>query len=387
MKGLIKYLTRLAKRLLSFFSYLIPKKNNRIFFKSKPDYSGNCKAVSDYIVANKLDYEIIWSVKEINKSNTFISVESGSFKSLYYYLTSKFIMTTHNEMIGIAAKNQIYISLWHGMPLKKICYLGEFDYLGMEDYSSKRIATSELMRSVISACFREKANNVYVTGQPRNDYLFSPVALSSLAIEARKDDKILLYIPTFRQNNEDRRYSDGKGIDHNNFLRVNDFDLESLDKFLSENKIHLLLKLHPYEEVYFKNKKSLTPNITVIDSENLASKNIDLNQLLPSVDCLITDYSSVYFDYLILNKPLIFLVPDLIDYGHSRGGFTLEPFEFWTPGNKVSSQHQLIAAINEAIFGDDEYINFRTEINRVINHYQDGNSSKRVVEFFLEKNK
>ncbi|WP_196247633.1 CDP-glycerol glycerophosphotransferase family protein, partial [Cronobacter malonaticus] len=236
--------------------------------------------------------------------------------------------------IGPVARNQRYISLWHGIPFKKICYLGENDYKGMIDYSAIRIATSEVMRSIISASFREKANNVYITGQPRNDFLFKPIKLADVGLELCKNKKIIMLAPTFRMNNEDKRYSDGAEITDNNFLRVDDFSLNEIDGYLEKNNAHLILKLHPYEEEYFRGVATLSSNITIISSEELTQKNIDLNQLLSLTDILITDYSSIYLDYLILNKPLVFLVPDVDTYSSSRGGFTLEPFDFWTPGDK-----------------------------------------------------
>ncbi|EHT8035315.1 CDP-glycerol glycerophosphotransferase family protein, partial [Escherichia coli] len=194
-----------------------------------------------------------------------------------YYFTSKYVITTHNEMIGPIATNQKYISLWHGMPFKKICYLGENDHQGMIDYSAIRIATSEVMRSIISASFREKANNVYITGQPRNDFLFKPISLTDIGIKSIKNKKIVMFAPTFRMNNEDIRYSDGAEIIDNNFLRVNDFCMEEIDYYLEQSNLHLILKLHPYEEEYFRGIATLSSNITIISSDELTQKNIDLN--------------------------------------------------------------------------------------------------------------
>lgn len=375
-----KSFRKILSRTLSLLNYFIPKTNNRIFFKSKPDYSGNCKALSDYIIENNLPYQIVWSLKKAIKQPNFTKVTTGTLKEYYYYFTSKYIITTHNEMIGPVARNQRYISLWHGMPFKKICYLGENDHQGMIDFSATRIATSEVMRSIISASFREKANNVYITGQPRNDFLFKPIDLADVGIESCKDKNIIMLAPTFRMNNEDKRYSDGAEITDNNFLRVNDFSLEEIDTYLEKTKTHLILKLHPYEEEYFRGIATLSSNITIISSEELTQKNIDLNQLLSLVDILITDYSSIYLDYLILNKPLIFLVPDVDAYSSSRGGFTLEPFDFWTPGDKVNSQKTLLDSVDKIISGKDEYIERRSQVNSIINKYNDANSSQRVVE-------
>lgn len=379
MMNLKKHLRKITISLISLFNLAIPKKNNRVFFKSKPDYSGNCKALSDYILDGNLPYEIIWSIKKEIGNTSFITVTTSTLKELFYYFTSKYVITTHNEMIGPIARNQIYISLWHGMPFKKICYLGEFDHKGMVDYSAIRIATSEVMRSVISASFREKANNVYVTGQPRNDFLFKPVRLTDLGIKNCQGKKIVMLAPTFRMNNENKNYSDGDDIIDNNFLRVEDFCLEQIDSYLEKSGTHLILKLHPYEEVYFKGVAKLSPNITIIDSDELTQKNIDLNQILPVVDILITDYSSIYLDYLILNKPLIYLVPDVEAYSESRGGFTLEPFDFWTPGDKVTNQLGLLNSIDRIISGNDDFAQKRHEVNSIINKYNDGGNSQRVV--------
>lgn len=379
MTNFKKTFRKTISKIISFLNYFIPKKENRIFLKSKPDYSGNCKALSDYILEKKLPYQIVWSVKKRIDQNKITVVLAGSLKEFIYYFTSKYVITTHNEMIGPIAKNQIYISLWHGMPFKKICYLGENDHQGMIDYSAIRIATSEVMRSIISASFREKANNVYITGQPRNDFLFKPIKLDDVGIIFNEHKKIVMFAPTFRMNNEDKKYSDGVGISDNNFLRVNDFCIDEIDHFLEQNKTHLILKLHPYEEEYFRGVATLSSNITIISSEELTQKNIDLNQLLATVDILITDYSSIYLDFLILNKPLIFLVPDVDAYSSSRGGFTLEPFEFWTPGDKVSSQNSLLNSIEKIISGYDEYIERRNQINLIINKYTDANNSQRVM--------
>lgn len=380
MTNFKKIARKIISKTISLFNYFIPKKKNRIFFKSKPDYSGNCKALSDYIIEKKLPYHIVWSVKkEINQKGITV-VRAGSLKEFFYYFTSKYVITTHNEMIGPIATNQKYISLWHGMPFKKICYLGESDHQGMIDYSAIRIATSEVMRSIISASFREKANNVYITGQPRNDFLFKPISLTDIGIKSIKNKKIVMFAPTFRMNNEDIRYSDGAEIIDNNFLRVNDFCMEEIDYYLEQSNLHLILKLHPYEEEYFRGIATLSSNITIISSDELTQKNIDLNQLLSLVDILITDYSSIYLDYLILNKPLIFLVPDVDAYSSSRGGFTLEPFDFWTPGDKVSCQKSLLNSINKIITGNDEYAEKRNQINLIINKYSDANNSQRVIE-------
>ncbi|MEZ9012508.1 hypothetical protein BCT55_06800 [Vibrio splendidus] len=387
----MKLITKLSKYIFSIVNTCIPKNKNRVLFKSIPDYSGNAIAFSDYLVRNYPEYEIIWLIKGEQRTATgYTSIKSPTFLSLYYYLTSKYILTTHNEMISTVGLNQKYISLWHGMPLKRVGYLGSSDYLGMVDYSANRIATSEVTRSIISAAFREKANKVIITGQPKNDYLFEgDSCLSKLGIH-NSYKSVVFYAPTFRENVADRRnkdgiFSDGGAINDNNFLRVEDFDIKTLNEFLISNDIVLLIKLHPFEEGTFKNKE-LGSNIKLLNSSKLLSEKIDINHILSKVDILITDYSSVYFDFLMLDRPIVFLVPDLLEYSSSRGGYTLEPFDLWTPGQKVFSQKELLEEISYLTDTIDEFSNERKRINSIINKYSDNNNCERVYTTFFEGN-
>ncbi|MGI9887682.1 CDP-glycerol glycerophosphotransferase family protein [Vibrio chagasii] len=383
-----KKIVKSIKILFRAVNRIIPKNSKRVVFKSNPDFSGNGKAFSDYLLNVKCKYDVVWIVSGCYAEyiDGITIVKKGTFKALWLYATSKYIVTTHNEMIGTRAGNQVYISLWHGMPMKKICYLGEFDHQGMEDYSSLRIATSEIMRSIISACFREKANNVYVTGQPRNDYLFDEkIRTTSFYKDIKsKYEKVVFYTPTFRENQEDARYSDGVKIEGHNFLRTNDFDLDSLNKYFSENNILLLLKLHPFEEKSITNS-ILGSHIRVITSHQLKEKELDINHILSITDILISDYSSIYFDFLMLNKPIVFLVPDKEQYEKSRGGFVLEPFDSWTPGSKVVTQKALLDEISEIKIGIDKYSDKRNEVNLIINKFDDNKNCERVYNLFFSE--
>ncbi|MDU4940935.1 MAG: CDP-glycerol glycerophosphotransferase family protein [Mixta calida] len=380
-----KSLIRMSKKILSCLIYLIPKDKEKIIFKSRPDFSGNAKALSDYIQKNHKNYKIVWFVEAQNYTATsgVRLFKAGTLSALWQYATAKYIVTTHNEMIGTKSGNQIYISLWHGMPLKKICYLGEFDHQGMEDYSSYRIATSEVMRAIIAACFREKANKVYITGQPRNDFLYDQAAakkgLKFLASGKRK----IFYVPTFRENQEANEYSDGESIENNNFFRVKDFDLTALNLFLQENNCQLFIKLHPYEENIYLDLQ-LSENIRIIKSDELRNNGLDINHLLAHMDMLITDYSSVYFDYMLLDKPICFLTPDLDAYSKSRGGFTLEPVDYWMPGYHCSTQSELLNEIETLLAGNDRYAGHRSSINAIINQFKDDRNSERVFKQFFQ---
>ncbi|WP_421356315.1 CDP-glycerol glycerophosphotransferase family protein [Pseudocitrobacter faecalis] len=377
-----KKIIKLSKLILSVLNGLIPKKNNRVLFKSVPDYAGNCKALSDYILKEHPEYEVVWLYSKYKSDEGRINwVKKGTFLGYWYVFTSKYIVTTHNEMIGVKAFNQVYLSLWHGMPLKKVCYLADKEVMLMESFSAKRIATSEIMRSIIASAFNERVDNVIVTGQPRNDFLFDKKDFDFLS--EREYKKIVLFAPTFRQNSYVHDKTDGAKIENANFLRVQDFDLGKLQEFLKLNDVLLLVKLHPFEENAL-NGIEFPDNIKIIKSEGFNSHGYDINHLLAISDCLITDYSSIYFDYLILNKPIGFLIPDCESYINSRGGFTLEPISFWMPGEKLSLQCELIDFLNTVLIElKDSHILNRTQVNDALNTYKDGFNSKRVFDIFI----
>lgn len=382
-----KNILRIAKKILSFINFLFPKGSRKIIFKSVPDFSGNCMALSNYIGKNQRKYQVIWlhnsdTVPMMLENNDIKFIKMKGFLWLYYFFRSKHIVTTHNEIVSIKAYNQNYLSLWHGMPLKKICYLADNEVNYMEDYKAKRIATSEITKSIMSAAFHEKANNVYITGQPRNDFLFEKENLSEIGVDILPEHKIIIYAPTYRHNKYSDVYSNGDKIQGEDLFRFNQYNLKAFNEFLKSNHIQMLIKLHPFEE------DSLTAfnysNIKIVKSDDLKRKNLDINHLLSYADCLLTDYSSTYIDYLILDKPIGFIIPDYEAYQNFRGGFTLEPAEFWMPGEKIKSESELINFITKFINdNEDEYAQQRATVNACLNRYKTDNS-KRVFETLIE---
>jgi len=384
-----KIILKAIKKTISLINSIFPKNSRRVIFKSVPDFSGNCLALSNYIEKSQVNFQVVWFhnsdvIPATLRNSNIKLVRMKGFLWLYHFFRSKHIATTHNEMVSITAHNQNYLSLWHGMPLKKICYLADNEVNYMEDYAAKRIATSEVTKAIISAAFHEKANNVFITGQPRNDFLFEKEDLSEVGIELLPDHKTIIYAPTYRHNKYSDLYSNGDKIQGEDLFRFNQYNLKGFNEFLRSNRIQMLIKLHPFEE------DSLAAfdysNLKVVKSEDLKKKNLDINHLLSYADCLLTDYSSTYIDYLILDRPIGFIIPDYEAYQNFRGGFTLEPAEFWMPGIKIKSEYELVSFITEVINNDyDECAQQRSVVNASLNRYKSDNS-KRVFENLIKGN-
>lgn len=359
-------------KIIKFFVFFIPKNEKKIIFRSFPDFSGNSLSFYNYMIKNHPNYQCIWLTDK--KYNNYLLIKS--FMGIYHYVTAKHVVTTHNDYISISPSNQNYISLWHGMPLKKIGYLGK-DYKWMKSISAKRISTSDLTRSLISSSFNEKANNVYVTGQPVCDNLFfDGINLDKFSIP-KTVDKIICYLPTFREDFNESKI-EGRKVTSENIFRIDDFNHDDFLNYLKKNNIFLFVKLHPAEEHVIDN---------IVLNENiyfLRSNDIGLYSLLAKVDMLITDYSSVYIDYLLTDKPISFVVPDEKEYIESRNGFTVEPYNFWAPGEKVKNIEQLYKMFDAFICGDDPYEEHRRTVKNIFHTYQDSNSCHRVFELLIK---
>ena len=155
-----------------------------------------------------------------------------------------------------------------------------------------------------------------------------------------------------------------EGIFTGNLFNFSDVNYQQLDYFLKENNYLLVVKYHQNEMNKLQLDTENMDNILDLSNELLKNKGLDLYEVLPYTDLLITDYSSVYFDYLLLDKPMLFAPTDLEKYLGDRG-FLLEPYEEWTPGEKIYNQSQLESSIISA-FSEDLYKKNRERLANIV---------------------
>lgn len=378
-------------KLLSVFDFLLPKWQDYIVFSSFPDFSDNSFALFVYM-ANKYKYKkYIWLVaNKTSKYEKLIDnyvkndinlqvVKKNSLVGFYYYLISKYVFFTHGLYPG-AFLNQkhIVVNLWHGMPLKNIGYLDSKNskYIPKSIYA---IATSNYYKDIIAKSFKMNKNKILLSGQPRNDFLFLDLEKIKSIIERefnlKSFNKVIAWLPTYRESIIGDIRVDGL---HYEFIPLfNSNDILQLDKYLKEKNICLMIKLHPMDSV----KRSDFPfmnNIKVVDNNLVESLHISFYSILKYTDALITDYSSVYIDYLLLNRPIGFTISDIKEYNKSRG-FVFDDFnEDILPGNIIKNQNEFYIFL-DSIFDSKELItdiNLKNLYNEVKNH----NFSKNIVE-------
>lgn len=328
----------------------------------------NTKAMLKYINnVNYSKYKIVY-VLNYNKNNE------------YYYniLTSKLILTTHDIR---CREDQITIQLWHGFPLKGLSYMSNYSGQNIEanhlawskiDYI---ISYSQTYSTLLNACYGVDGNKYKILGMPRNDLLFeknSRAKLEKVLEQKMENRKIIFYMPTFRNT----IYGEKNGEQSSFLNNLSYEDLNKLDSFFQQNNIHFIMKLHPEEEV----TDIRLNNICVLKENDLINNDLDLYEVMGCSQILITDYSSVYFDFLLLDKPIIFFTPDFEVYEEDRG-FLLEPYDFWAPGEKCQDIQSLKTTILSILSGKDDYSKNRKIVRDIVHRYKDNRSSERVWAF------
>lgn len=386
--------------LLKIINKLIPKNNNQILFVSIPDFSDNAKAMFEYLINNKDNegYSLIWSLSDKKTAKNLLNqgiktCVQMSINGLVKLFRSKYVISTHSTFGGLKVKNQVFVNLWHGMPLKSMGFMDNMlseeeknEYIKKSNAISILLTTSTVTHNAMVSCFHINPLKVKITGQPRNDNLFSEKSHDNLSKLLKKDiskfKKIVFFTPTFRVW-DDREEGVPKKKNFFNFL---DYKEEVFRGYLEKNEILFLLKIHPQEEEYYlRTLMNLDKgNIILITSEMLHANLMDLYDILGATDILITDYSSVYFDFLLINKPIIFVPTDLKEYSESRG-FILEPYDFWAPGPKATNFKDFLEELGKCIKNPDYYKKERKLVNDIVNKYQDNKSCERVYDLVFGK--
>ena len=314
-----------------------------------------------------------------------------SLKGLYYTFKAKYWVTDYDvEAVNAFCYsfNAKVINLWHGIPLKKIVYdeqkpLKDFsEKLGC-DFSEKQIKFINLIRACLrprddyyivnseyeqtcySSAFLESKDKIKIIGSPRLDVLLHDVKHADLCMEEdfvkiksfkEEGKKIFIYMPTWRDS----------GKDISGWLKS-----DKLRCFLNANNIVLVCKLHPAD------KNSLDFNLS--DEFYKMSNNSDIYSVLKYSDALITDYSSVYFDYLLLDKPIIYYPTDLKEYVETRGLYS--SYDELTAGAKAFCEEDLLKIFSDIVIGKDDYVEQRKNLRNLMFENQDGNNCQKVIEW------
>lgn len=393
---------KMKHKLNSYYFYRYQKKlpiqENLIVMESEGDLSDNAYALYDYMKTNGFleKYNVVWLVDDLKAASknkwlntTFVT------KSLYKVIdqerdkalaTCKWYIYDHNNVFArlVKRQGQMIFNLWHGVGYKgikgkPILEKTSFDYF---DTLSDKI--SVYCQAKFFCCSEDKGKAL---GYPRLDYLYNSKKISQEFIKklgVNSNNKVILWMPTFRKS---------KSVDLSEEYEFSNTDLPILyteqslkrfDEYLTSNNITILLKVHHLQADLPVFKKKFN-NIIIVKDEQIKKAGLQLYQFIAGTDGLITDYSSIAIDYLLMDKPIIFTLDDYEKYEKSRG-FIIDNAKDYMPGHHVYNYDDLIKALDDVSNNKDYYKSDRAKILPLYHKYSDGNSSARVLNFLkIEK--
>ncbi len=324
----------------------------------------------DYLREKYKDYPNVYFVK-------YSSVGYAYFVARCKYLINN---TSFNSFFA-KRKDQILLNTWHSITVKSLGYdipdgrlyvKNMLRNLLMADYI---VSPNEFMTDIFNNSF--KLHEIYQgkfieEGYPRNDRvvntpreeIIQELANRGTVIDPNK--KVILYAPTWNGND----VSTPK-IDIERYLAITSHFENTVDT----NKYQLIIKPHQIE---YRNMSE-----EQLESCNFVSYHIDANELLSIVDIVITDYSSIYFDYLVAKKPILFYIPDFEEYSKARGlYFKIDEL----PGPCAKNFEELCGYINDIESVEKQYQAVRNEVLGWACKYDDGNVSKKVLNVLFDNN-
>lgn len=379
----------------SILDRIIPKQKNKIVFNSYPDFSDNTFCYYKYLITKYPDqYEMVWILSDptynLIPANNIKVFKLYSIKGLFHIFSAKYIISNHcNDFVNmIHSKRHIWLNLWHGMPLKTLGFTEKnitdknlYRYKLLQKYSYQFV-TSDIFKLSMISCFLSNPNRVFITGQPRTDYIFSTQNKDKIhdLLNLDKFNKVILFTPTYK---ECKRKDGGRDVDHlfNNMFYMDDYSQSDFYKFLEKNNILFLIKPHMFEEKFYQklqdNNYFNHPHIKIIYNKDLDSNNLYFYEIFRLSDLMITDFSSIAIDYLITEKPVIFLNSLSEEYNKNRGFILENNYEILMPGTKTHNFDELLNAIEDAIL-TDSWEKERLDILPIIHKYKDNKSSERI---------
>lgn len=342
-----------------------------MLFRSKPDYADNARALAEYMLEKGYNrkYRIYFDVSNLPKYEksvegiTFVSCKNrlGLYRlsKMRLMITAEYTMETHNNLLPTKykKKGQYRVRLWHGC--------------GYKDRSNKdkvRIRAFDIALVPGGLFVKTKAHfwNVdekYILpiGYPRYNWLMAKdnkalVLTNSFKMNGKS--KVVIWMPTFR-NDKNGKLLDSISITQFPLI-ANEQQWSELDRFCNEKNVILLVKLHHLQPDYDIPFNSFS-NIREISNDTFENANVQMYQFLALTDALISDYSSVAVDYLIVDRPIAFALQDYEEYKRTRG-FVFDDPRKYMPGHHLYSFDDLKVFLSDVSANIDRYKNQRAKM-------------------------
>lgn len=371
--------------LLRGFSYFVPKKHGLWVFvgwhrsSDGEVFADNAKYM--FLEAQKdTDIRAVW----IAHDHRLTSILSNHGLDVYYENSFMGIITAMRAEVTFldshfdihnwrTATGSTVVQLWHGKGFKKIAKathvkkLNSWFHPYVDATYDYVVASSSYTAEMMKDSFRVKDEQMLITGLPRDDVLFRDVPgadvdvhpeLRRIVDSTQQSEKLILYAPTFR------RY------DYDPLACLDDPDLE---QYLHRHNATLVVSMHPKFRTRQWQRDNMNPRIVFI------SPGYDIYPFISSFDSIITDYGSLFLEFLHIDKHCVFLIPDIAEFKANTGLY--DDYEYLTPGPKVHTMSEVCQALDAS----DGLREARARARQTLFAYNDGYAAERIRQWLKAK--
>lgn len=362
-------------------------------------YGDNSAHLYEWLLKNEKEIKPYW----VTKNKELVKSLQKSGKPVLYQFSLSFILKLlrayalcfTNSLKDVAPSGHLIPSrtrvlyLTHDIAPKRSRYarVGHpIDKFQEEQFKlERRVVTDYISTSPFISRCRAEALKVpeewfEITGLPRNDVLVrrkDDRSKEHLVYEdGSKPDQVILYAPTWRSGRAPVK-----------LFPFEDLEREKLLSFLEENNVMLMLRCHKNDLQYAEVRELIEwmceGQKHIIDGTH--GKYGDINTVLPEVDLLITDYSGLLHDYLLLDRPSILVPYDLEEFERTNGFFY--DLREYAPGPMIDNFHNFLKEVESAIKGHEEYENYRKELLKLVHTFADDKSCERVTQLIKSSQK
>lgn len=359
---------------LSYINRYLKHDKKIIMLYTNEGLRDNIKALLDFLIEEGYNGKyIIYCSSNDYKANGHhyptIRIISN-LKGIMLFFRAGYVFYCFGKIPIIPGRNQEVIQMWHGTPFKAA------DKGMLDGHSAKRLyythilSPSPYFAQISCELFSFPLEKFIICGHARTDDLYKEWHLN-----LGNYNKLVLWAPTFRHSSR-MGYNDAE---KDNLLPVLKLErLSYINSILQQKGIKIIVKLHPMQNLSDYQRVKMA-YFELISHQEFLNRGLDLYKLASMSDALITDYSSIFYDYLLLNRPIGFTEDDIDDYSNNRG-YAVDNPDYFKPGFRIKDEDDFMLFIDNLYRNIDDFEKDRKRVNDLANRYQDGKSCLRVLQ-------
>lgn len=359
---------------ISWINKLMKHDPQRVLHYINLEWRDNTKAVFDFMERNGYhkNYKSICACLDYKKYQS-LGYKNVRFisktRAILEFLRAGKVFYSIGHLPIEPAKDQEVLQMWHGVPYKN-CDISASTHTFKRQYYTKVLSTAKHFMPILHNIFSISKEKIVIGGYPRCEALFQP----SPDYDLGEYKKIVLWAPTFRKSTQIGMTDVDTDmivpvLEQKDFIEINDY--------LKTIGVKIIIKLHPVQDLSKYNLVNMD-NFILMSHEEFINRKMDLYRFMAQCDALITDYSSIFFDYLLLDRPIGFTTDDEEKYGNNRG-FSVNNPESYKPGLRIKTKEDLMKFCKDLADNKDDYKSERERVNKLANDCRDGHFCEKIL--------